>query len=187
MTASTVRQRMTAAEFFRWQERQEYRYELVDGVPRMMVGAMRRHDRIVVNLLRELSNRLRGTGCQPFTADTAVVIPNGNVRRPDVGVDCGRFDDTAMHADLPVLVVEVLSPSTRRFDTRDKLDEYKSVASIRTVLLVDPEQPSVTAWERAPDATWRSRSIAGIENELAVDAPGLTIKLRDVYDGLSWQ
>jgi Uma2 family endonuclease len=114
----TAIRRMTAAQFFDWDPGDDARYELVDGVPVMMTGARRRHDQIVVNGVGELGAKLRGHRCRPFTADTAVRIPNGNIRRPDAGVDCGRFDDDAVHADQPRLVIEVLSPSTRQFDTR---------------------------------------------------------------------
>jgi len=185
MSGSPVRQRMTPARFFRWQERQDRRYELVDGVPRMMVGAQRRHDRIVVNPLTEFGNRLRGTSCRPFTAETAVLIPGGNVRRPDAGVDCGVFDDAAMHAATPVLVIEVLSPSTRAIDTREKLDEYKTVPSLRTILLVDPDRPEATIWVREPAGIWQQRGVAGVHADVALAALDITIRLADIYEGLA--
>jgi hypothetical protein len=88
--AVEVPRRMTEDEFFVWQERQEDRYEFVDGLPvrpvRMMAGASRRHDQIVVSILLALGNRLRGGPCRPFTADTAVRTVAGKLRRPDVGV-----------------------------------------------------------------------------------------------------
>src|ERR1700722_19314944 len=93
--------RMTVAQFFDWEPGDNRRYELVDGAPVMMTGARRRHDQIVVKGLGELRARLRGHRCCPFTADTAVFVPNGNVRRADAGVDCGRFDDNAMYAAAP--------------------------------------------------------------------------------------
>jgi Uma2 family endonuclease len=190
MSGTSVRQRMTPAEFLRWEERQDRRYELVGGMPRMLLGAQRRHDRIVVNLVTDLGNRLRGTRCQPFTAGTAVLIPGGNVRRPDGGVDCGVFDDTAMHAAMPVLVIEVLAPSTKALDARERLEEYedyKTLPSLETILLVDPDQPEVTVWERKPVGVWHERSVAGLAAEVAVATPGITMRLADIYQGLAWR
>jgi len=79
--------RMSAEEFLDWSLRQSARYELVDGVPVAMAGAKRRHDHIVMNLHGILFNQLRGHRCRPFSTDTAVRIPAGNIRRPDAGID----------------------------------------------------------------------------------------------------
>jgi hypothetical protein len=83
------------------------------GLPIAMVRARRAHDRVVVNAIRSPGNQLDGNPCQPFSDDSAVCIPNGNTRRPDVGVDCGQFDPDALAVGSPRLVLEVLSPTTR--------------------------------------------------------------------------
>lgn len=104
--------RMLPNEFLEWGLRQALRYELVDGIAYAMAGAKRRHDRIVMNLHAALVGHLRGHRCVPFSADTAVRIPSGNIRRLDAGVDCAQSEDDAVAADEPYLVFEVLSPST---------------------------------------------------------------------------
>lgn len=139
---------MTPDEFLVWIQTQEQRYELVDGVPVATAGAKRRHDQIVVNTLRELGNQLRRVPSRPFSADTAVRIPAGNVRFPDAGVDCGTFNDDANDAAAPALVVEVLSASTRDFDLFRKLEEYKTVPSLRHAVIVNPDEPQVIHWRR---------------------------------------
>jgi Uma2 family endonuclease len=182
----TAVRRMTVAEFFDWQPRDDGRYELVDGVPVMMTRARRRHDRIVANALRSLGNKLDGSRCIPFTADIAVLIPNGNVRLPDVGVDCGRFVDNAMYADAPRLVIEVLSPSTRDFDMFGKLDEYKTVESLTHIVLVDPDQPRAMHWWRAEDRTWRHQAHEGLEAVIAFPDLEIAIGLGELYRGLDF-
>ena len=179
--------RMDAHDFLAWCLDQELDYELVDGVPVAMTRARRRHDQIVVNVIAELRNQLRGATCRPFSDDTAVHIPNGNIRRPDAGVDCGIFDDQAMAADQPVLVVEVLSPSTRAFDMVGKLEEYKTVASLRHVLLVDPDEPQVLHWMRADDGAWTHHPREGLDAAIALAPPGVTLRLADVYEGLTFR
>ena len=118
--------RWTVAEFFAWQEGQANRYEFVDGFPvRLMAGAENVYDDIVVNLVAELRNQLRGSGCRPFTGDGSVSTLPGRILRPDAGVDCGRRDPDAYKAAEPRLVAEVLSPTTRDADAFEKLAEYK--------------------------------------------------------------
>jgi Uma2 family endonuclease len=118
---------MTAEAFLDWCLGQEGRWELVDGVPVAMAGAKQVHDRVVVNALLALGGQLRGGPCRPTTGDVAIGIPNGNIRRPDLGVDCGRFEPESLTATDPRLVIEVLSPSTRTFDAIGKLWDYRQV------------------------------------------------------------
>ena len=121
----------TIDQFFAWQSRQTERYELVSGFPvRMMAGARNVHNDIVINILAELRARLRGSGCHPFNGDGSIETLPGQIRRPDAGADCGQRDPNAFQAALPRMVAEVLSPTTRDFDTFEKLTEYnKSRAS----------------------------------------------------------
>jgi len=177
----------TEAEFFTWLDRQERRHELVDGAPRAMVGATQRHDRIVTNVIVALATRLRGGPCRTGTGDTAIRIPGGNIRYPDAAVDCGRFDETARAASEPVLVAEVLSPSTAEFDQTEKLEEYRSVPSLRHILVVDPDRPRVRVHSREADGRWGSVLVAGVEGDIEVAGPGLMVPLGEVYAGLKFR
>jgi Uma2 family endonuclease len=161
---------MTAPEFLDWEPKVEEKFELIAGVPRMMTGASRRHDRIVVNVLGELRAGLRGSRCSAFTADLAVVTRPDQVRRPDVGVECvDKEPDAARAAENIRLVVEVLSPSTRAFDLVAKVEEYKALPGLDAILLLDPDRPQASVWRRekgssafrpASTRRWRSRRLA---------------------------
>jgi Uma2 family endonuclease len=178
--------RMTVAEFFDWDPGDEERYELVDGRPVKMTGARRRHDRIVGNLNRVLGNQLLDRPYIVFTPDTAVLIPNGNVRRPDIGVDSGRDDDNLMHADLPRLVIEVLSSSTRKSDLTEKLAEYKTIGSLMHILLVDPDKPEVMHWSRDHDGAWQQQMRENLSATIEVADPPLSLTLSEIYRGLDF-
>jgi Uma2 family endonuclease len=177
----------TEAEFFTWLAHQDRRHELVDGQPRAMVGATQRHDRIVTNLLIALGTRLRGSPCRTGTGDTAIRIPNRNIRYPDAAVDCGRFEETARAATEPTLVAEVASPSTAEFDQTEKLEEYRTVPSLRHILMIDPEQPRLRLHTRGEDGHWTSAPHAGLETEVALPALGITLPLAELYEGLSFR
>ncbi len=178
---------MTADEFLDWGLSQPLRYELVDGVPVAMAGAKRRHDRIVMALHAILVQRLAGHGCVAFSADTAVRIPSGNIRRPDAGIDCGRFDDNATSADAPFLVVEVLSPSTRDFDMFGKLDEYKTVPSLRHIVIIDPDTPQAYHWSRLADGSWGHELLEGLEAAITLSEIPCALDLATLYAGLTFQ
>ena len=134
--------RVTTEAFLLWHEQQDRRCELVDGVPVAMAGARRRRDQVVVNALVTLGGQLGVGPCRPFSSDT-VRQSEYQVRYPDLGVDCGQFLHDALTADPPRLVVEVLSETTRAFDFVHKVEEYKSVPSLRHIIFVDTGQPKV--------------------------------------------
>lgn len=177
----------TVDEFLAWDERQVGRHELVGGFPlRMMSGVRNVHDEIVVNIVAELRNRLRGGPCRTFTGESGIETFPGQVRRPDVGIDCGRRDRDAYKAAEPRMVAEVMSPSTRDYDTFDKLGEYKAVETLDHILLVGPNAAEVMVWSRNPDRSWGKERVAGLERSVAMPALGLELPLAEAYDGIAF-
>jgi Uma2 family endonuclease len=181
--------RMTPEEFFEWQARQDRNYELVDGIPvvttKAMTGATTRQDTVTVNAIISLGNQLRGKPCRPRTQDQAVVIPNGRVRRPDLLVECGRPAPTSMAADEPRVVIEILSPSTMRYDRFQKLEEYKTHPAIRVILLVDTEAPQVTVWRRGDDG-WGRDEERGLHAAIELPEIGARSPLGELYEGVEF-
>jgi len=179
--------RMTPEEFYRWPGEEGVRYELVDGFPvKAMTGASRRHDRIVVNALIALGSKLRGSPCRPSTDDISVATMNGNIRRPDVSVDCGDLPDTAFEATLPCLVIEVLSPSTRQTDLVRKLEEYKALPSLAYILLVEPDLPRVLLWWRAAGNLWELAQFDGLDGVIALPEIGVDLGMAELYEDVAF-
>jgi Uma2 family endonuclease len=182
--------RMTQDEFFDWQERQEKNYELVDGFPvlplKMMTGASRAHDRVVTNIIRHLGNQLHGGPCWPTTDDLAVRIPVGNIRRPDVTIECGQGSRRDTSIREPRVVIEVLSPSTMSFDRIRKLREYQTIDSLAHILLIDTEAPRVDLLSRTPDGAWNQTQHDGMNAGIELPAIGASLMLADIFDGVDF-
>ena len=177
----------TLDEFFAWQERQPERYELVNGHPlRMMAGAKNVHDDIVVNILIDLGPKLRGSPCRPFTGDGAVETYTGQIRRPDVGVDCGRRDPNGYKASDPRLVLEVLSPTTRDFNSIRKLEEYKTIVGLEYILFVEPNEPSIAIWSRADAGAWSEARVFGLETKVDLPKLGIALEMRAIYEDVEF-
>jgi Uma2 family endonuclease len=175
----------TIAEFFEWQLRQTERYELVGGFPvRMMAGARNVHDDIVVNLIAELRNQLRGGPCRPFTGDGSLETIPGQIRRPDAGVDCGRRDPTGLMAVEPKMVAEVLSPTTRDFDAFEKLAEYRQVEGLEHILLIEPNAAEIVLWSRDEQHVWQRKPVRGLEEVIELPSLKLKLALSEIYDGV---
>jgi Uma2 family endonuclease len=184
--SEATRQLLTVERFYAWLVGQDNKHELVDGVPVMMAGANRRHDRVVINAMRIIGNQLRGKTCQPFSSDTYIRIPSGNRRLPDLGVDCGPMEDDSIEASDPKLVVEVTSASTRTFDRTEKLEEYKTIGGLEYILHVDTNVPQVRLYWRDGSRAWATGKIAGLEAVVELPVLGLALSLSELYEGLTF-
>jgi Uma2 family endonuclease len=190
--ADTAAQKMTADQFLQWclaPEQDEARWEFVDGVPvRMMTGATRRHDQIVVNLISELRSRLRGGPCMPSTADQAVKTNAGRrVRRPDVSVDCGPYNPQGLYLRSPTVVFEVLSPSTENVTLSSKLDEYKGLAGMRHIILLDQDKLLLAHHCRAANDAWTVEELCEPHGVLKLDAISVELTLAEIYADVSFE
>ena len=179
------RQRMTPEEFFEWQTKQDRNYELVDGIPALplkaMTGATRRHDRVVTNTLFALMQRLRGGPCWPATDDIATRIPRGNVRRPDITVDCNPAADSTLEASEPRMLVEVLSPSTAGVDLIKKVEEYKTLPAAQVIMVIDTRTAGIGVWRRDGE-DWRMESYEGRDKVVPLPEINAELPLSEVYD-----
>jgi Uma2 family endonuclease len=137
--------------FVAWENRQSARYELIDGVVRMMSGGTLAHDLISANIIAELRARLRGSGCSVHGSNLKVRCGSGSVVYPAAFVRCGPADADATEIDDPVLVVEVESPKTKRYDMHDKRQAYQATASVRHVLFVSARACQIEVLTRQGD------------------------------------
>ena len=175
---------MGVEAFLAWAETRAERCERVGGVPvRMTAGAHQVHDDIVGNLLALPRTLLRGSGCRPFTGDGSVETIPGQIRGPDVGVDCGPRDPDALKAAQPRLVAEALSPTTRDFDAFAKLAEYKTIQSLAHIQLIEPNAPEIRSWLRGDDGAWIEARVTGLDATLDLQALGLRLPHAGIYDG----
>lgn len=123
----------TPEAFLSWVWDQEMKFEMTGGRLVMMAGASNPHTTIAVNVVSMLREQLRGRPCRPYNSDFMVQMAHSERYFPDASVAC---DETRDYTDRPMLVVEVLSPSTERFDRRVKLPKYLAARGLRYVLYV---------------------------------------------------
>ena len=123
--------------FVAWENRRKARYELIGGEVRLMAGGSRAHDVVAGNLLAALHLALRGKDCDVHGSNLKVVSPAGMVTYPDVFVRCGPLADEAIECQDPVVVFEVLSPSTRSEDLVRKRWGYQAIPTLAHLVYVD--------------------------------------------------
>lgn len=166
---------MTPEDSFSRQETRTDRSESFDARPHNRIGAENLHDDSVVSGA-DLREEVRGSPCRPFNGDGGVETGGGPIRRPDVGVDRGPRDPLAVTAALPKLIVGALSPTSRDFDAFNKLNEYKGMAGVDCVILVEPNEPLASVWSRDEKDQWAEKRVRGLD--AAIELPELNLSLR---------
>jgi Uma2 family endonuclease len=184
MRSDPAYRKITAAEFLEMDFGTDKRFELHDGVIYMMAGGTEAHSLVQGNIFAWLRMHLRGSGCRPHGPDMALRVDDTDVRYPDVTVYCDAAPrDVMSDAKLlenPVLIIEVLSPSTTTFDQGTKLEEYKRIASVRTIAFVDPVNEMCRTLERLSANGWADQMFSG-RTGIPVPALDLTIPHKEIF------
>jgi Uma2 family endonuclease len=185
MTAPANRVTYTPAEYLARERLAETKSEYLNGEIRAMTGASRRHNLVVSNLSREISNQLRGGPCESYIGDMRVkVSSSGLYTYPDIVVACPpiEFEDAEVDTLLnPSVIVEVLSPSTEQHDRGEKFRQYRRLQSLREFVLVAQDAPHIERYMRQNDV-WVLSEVTGLDSTLTLESIGCAVGLSDIYD-----
>ena len=171
---------MIVADFVKWDDRTDTRYELAFGVPVAMAPPSGRHADIVANITARLGGQLVRPCRVPVGAGVARRDDGDEFRLPDVIVSCEPTP--RIYFRQPRLLVEVLSPSTEKEDRTDKLAFYRSLQSVEAVVLVWQDKRRVQVLRREPDR-WSIQDLVG-GGHLSVTALDLRLALDEIYEGI---
>jgi Uma2 family endonuclease len=181
--ASAPLKRMTVDEFLVWAETQpEKRFELVHGQPIAMPPERARHANAKHAVARALENGIRRAArpCHVFPDGMTVRVDDETAYEPDALVYCGpRLDGDEVEVPNPIIIVEVLSPSTAGVDASTKLAGYFKVPSVQHYLIVDPTARLIVRHARRNDATILTRIVT--DDAIDLTPPGLALDLADVF------
>jgi Uma2 family endonuclease len=176
--------------FLRWAAKldrhQPYKYELSSGrVSRMMIQVSRAHWLVTANILGELLRDLDQTRFQAGPAEFGVRTGVG-VRYPDIIVDRASSSLEALACEAPILIVEVLSPSTAGLDFTVKLQEYTAIASVQTYLICSQDEPRAWVWARQGDGSWPKlpTELAGREGAISLGGLDVELSMAAIFRGI---
>ena len=162
----------------------QVKHEYVAGVVFAMAGAKNAHNMIAVNALLAFGSRLKGQVCRPFNSDTKIRIRmKGHVRfyYPDLSVICKSNDLNESFQDQPVVIVEVLSESTRRLDVGEKRDAYFTIPSLTHYILLEQDDAIAVMYERNGERFER-HEFTSLEDVIPISSLGISLPLRDLYN-----
>jgi len=170
--------KMKVPQFLEWGDGREGKFELVNGEIIMMSPERVRHNLVKGAAYRALDDAVAEANlpCTVYTDGMTVVIDEDTARVPDAAVQCVEQDQDSLILDAPIIVVEVLSPSTERDDTGVKLVEYFSVPSIFHYLIVDPVKAVVVHHARAGAGPIQTRILS--DGIVDLSPPGMSVAVK---------
>jgi Uma2 family endonuclease len=182
----TAAKRMTVDEFLAWCPADERRWELVDGRPTAMAPSTRAHGRLLSRLARfidQVCDNLRPCASE---VEAGIRIPDRDdaYYEADIAVSCTPPEPGERGMTDPVFIVEILSSSTMATDRRHKLPDYRSIPSVREILLVDQGALYAEVHRRLEGDRWLVDLVQGPEARLRLESIGLDVALADIYAGV---
>ena len=182
--AEKIQLKMTTEEFLVWERQQTERHEFYAGEVFSQSGGTRKHSLIGTNIVSTIVSMLKGHDCQAHGSDMRVhVEATGYQAYPDVSVVCPPIEGVAEDViSNPILVVEVLSPSTADFDRGGKFGHYRQIPSLKEYLVFWQDEVRVEQHTRTEDGLWLLREINGIDSRLHLASLRVPLAMRDVYD-----
>ena len=174
-----LRRGWTVAEFLRWEEGQELRWEFDGFRPVAMTGGTSAHSVIQANLVTELTTRLRGKPCRCY-GNSLKIEAMGSIRYPDAFVSCTPINRTSTLATEPVVIFEILSPSTASTDRFVKNREYAGTASVRRYVMLEQAVVGGTMFARTAAGEWLGR-LLGADDVIDMPEIGIDLPMAALY------
>ena len=183
---------VTKQEYFKYRKHYEGKYELHDGTIIAMAGGTTSHGRLGGMAYRLIYNLVEANGCEAFNSDISVGIESyGNYYFPDASVVCGEaIVDENENIHNPILIVEVLSPSTALFDRNTKFERYKTLPTLEYYLLIWQDAPRLELFTRPENSAaeeWTVTVIEGLDAELTLPFFTQPLKLTDLYRKVTFE
>ena len=163
----------------------EVKHEYLGGVVHAMAGGTVRHQQVAGNVFLSLGGQLRGQACRPFNSDMKVRLDLPNQTRfyyPDLQVVCENSEDDDTFQDKPVVVVEVLSESTRRVDLGEKREAYLSIPTLKLLLVIDPETVWIQVDRRRPSGGFGQELYRDFDDVIAMPEIDCQLSVAEIYE-----
>jgi len=156
----------------------EIKHEYVNGQTFAMAGASENHNTISLNVVSEFRMHLKKTPCRPFASDMKLKTSTGSYRYPDIMVICDNETEDKYFKTKPVILVEVLSRSTRKIDEKEKLIEYINIPTLKEYVIIEQDVADITVYRKSDD--WRSTHYF-LGEEIHFESIDLTIPVSEIY------
>ncbi|MBF0179759.1 MAG: Uma2 family endonuclease [Magnetococcales bacterium] len=177
---------MTTEAFLRWEGSGDTRYELVRGRVVAMAPPTPVHGKLVARFVAAILRRLRPPCDLVVEAGIRLEERSGSFYQADLAVSCTGFGQSDRYLPDPLLIVEILSPSTQTHDRGNKVADYRTLPSVREIVLVSSTAVHVELWRRT-DEGWRVMDLIGRDTRLGLESVDAEVTLAELYAGIGME
>jgi Uma2 family endonuclease len=181
----------TVEEYLQFEETSQDKHEFYRGEIYLMAGGTSEHNLVANNTSAELRGAIKrkGKDCKAYGSDMRIAIPKEEFYTyGDAVVICGELEYVSGRRDIiknPILIAEVLSPSTRKHDRTTKFDLYSRLESFQHYLLIEPERVEIEYRWKTDDGKWKNHKITDINETLRIVGIDLEIPVAEIYWGIN--
>ncbi len=184
MTAAKAYTQISIEDYLSGEQISEVKHDYVDGTVFAMAGASVRHNQVASNTLISLGSQLRGKPCRPFNSDMKIRVrfpSNTRFYYPDVSVICRSNPGGDQFQDEPVVLIEVLSDSTRRMDQTEKKDAFLIIPSLAVSVMMEQDDAAAIVYRRQ-DSGFLREVYEGKDASITLSEIDATHSLAEVYE-----
>ncbi len=178
--------KFTVEEYLELERNSVEKHEFYKGEIFDMSGASSRHNIISINLITSISVQLKGKSCRPYGSDMRINIPENSLfTYPDISIICGDVISSPQDGDTatqPIIIIEILSPSTRQYDRGGKFKLYRDIPSLKEYLLVDSESINIEAFRINERKQWELQEYKSSADILTFPSLNIQVSLEDIYE-----
>ncbi|MBK9940649.1 MAG: Uma2 family endonuclease [Kouleothrix sp.] len=184
------RVRVSVEHYLQHERTSPSKHEYLDGRVFAMAGASEQHNLLVAHVLGILYGQLRKGSCRAYASDLRVRVPSTNFYTyPDVSVVCGSPSFDPLDADTllnPIVVMEVLSPSTESYDRGKKFEQYRAIPALSEYILISQDRSLIEQYTRQANDRWLLTLYQMPESQLILESINCSLLLADIYEGIAF-
>lgn len=181
----TKQKSYTPEEYLALEEKAEFRSEFVDGYVFELSGGSENHIQISFNITKCFSDKLRGK-CRAYQSEMKVWVESAKTFfYPDVTLVCGErkfYNNRTDTVENPILLVEVLSESTAKYDKNEKFLTYQAIESFQEYVLISQDKTLVQQYIRQKDGNWKIKATIGLNSKVFFESVETELSLEEIYD-----
>jgi Uma2 family endonuclease len=178
--------KISIEEYLQMEKESPVKHEYYKGEVFAMAGAGARHNLIFSNLFIAIGKKLGGKPCRPYGSDMRVHIPENTLfTYPDISIFCGDIINSPEDEDTiinPIVIIEILSPSTKDYDRGDKFQLYRQIPSLKDYMLVDAAAIHVEVFSLNERSHWELTEYNQLAQTISINSISLAIEMADVYE-----
>lgn len=182
------KKKFTIEEYLEMERASRDKHEYYQGEIFAMSGAGKRHNALFKNVYLGIGNHLMGKPCQPYGSDMRLHIPENTLfTYPDISIICKDLFESGMYDDNitePVVLIEILSPSTRNYDRGMKFELYKNIPALKEYVLVDSDAIGVEVFRVNEQGDWQAEVYKDITELFRIKVLDFAMMIAEVYAGM---